>query len=225
MEPEKTQDLRFGPLVISILGITALSNSAFSIIAPFLPIEVENKHIDSSWMGYIFSIYSVAVVIGSPLVEKMVPILGRRNIVQLGMLLMGTSFIIFGQLDQCESKETFLALALLNRFLQGFASSQIQTTMYSISTNFFPDHRAAMVGYIEAATGIGMIFGPPIGAGLYSIGGYHLIYNGFGATFILLSFGVKVVFGADVDEVLASSRSAQLERADQVGDDFVRPAT
>ena len=77
--------------------------------------------------------------------------------------------------------------------------------MYSISTNFFPDHKAAMVGYIEAATGVGMICGPPIGAALYYIGGYHLIYNGFGASFIILSFTIKFVFGHDVDVVSMSS--------------------
>jgi hypothetical protein len=29
-----------------------------------------------------------------------------------------------------------------------------------------------MVGYIEAVTGVGLILGPLIGSGLYSIGGY-----------------------------------------------------
>ena len=62
-----------------------------------------------------------------------------------------------------------------------------------------------MIGYIEAATGAGMILGPPIGSGLYYIGGYHLIYNGFGASFILLSFLVKFVFSAEVDKTYATS--------------------
>jgi MFS family permease len=110
-------DLPMNRLVISILGITALSNSAYAIIAPFLPFEFEKKGVDPSWLGYIFSIYSVAVVLCSPMVGKLISILGRRNLVQFGMLLMGTSFIIFGQLDKLESKEAFLTLALMNRFL------------------------------------------------------------------------------------------------------------
>jgi MFS family permease len=73
--------------------------------------------------------------------------------------------------------------------------------MYSISTNFFPDHKEAMIGYIEAATGAGMVLGPPIGSCLYYLGGYPLIYNGFGASLIALSFLVKLVFSADVDKV------------------------
>jgi hypothetical protein len=33
-------------LVISILGLTALTNSSYAIIAPFLPFEFERKNID-----------------------------------------------------------------------------------------------------------------------------------------------------------------------------------
>ena len=73
--------LEIDGLVLSILAITALNNSAFAIIPPFLPIEFETMHIDSSWIGYIFSAYSIATIIGSPLVEKMIPVLGRRKIV------------------------------------------------------------------------------------------------------------------------------------------------
>ena len=113
---EKRQKLKIDSLVICILGVTALSNSAYSIIGPFLPIEVENKNIEPSWIGYIFSIYPVAVVIGSPLVEKMAHCFGRRNVVILGMLLMGTSFILFGQLHKFDNKNHFLAMALATRF-------------------------------------------------------------------------------------------------------------
>ena len=75
-------------LVVSILSITAIANSAYAIIAPFLPFEFKRKNIDQSWIGYIFSIYSVAVIFCSPLVGKMMPIFGRRNLVTFGMFLM-----------------------------------------------------------------------------------------------------------------------------------------
>ena len=34
------------PLVLSILGVTAITNSAYAIIAPFLPFEFKKKEID-----------------------------------------------------------------------------------------------------------------------------------------------------------------------------------
>ena len=103
--------------MISILSITALANSAYAIIAPFLPFEFKRKEIDQDWIGYIFSIYSVAVIFGSPLVGSMIVVLGRRNIIVFGMFCMGTSFVIFGLISETQSKPLFIGLSLLNRFL------------------------------------------------------------------------------------------------------------
>jgi len=188
-------------LVVSILGITALSNSAYAIIAPFLPFEFASKGIDSIWIGYIFAIYSVAVVLCSPVIGSIMALMGRRNLVVFGMILMGCSFIVFGMLTYLDNPVLYVSLALLNRFLQGMASSFIQTTMYSISTNFFPDHKDAMVGYIEAVTGVGLILGPLIGSALYSIGGYLFIFYSFGSLFVVFSLFIKCIFDAKVDKM------------------------
>lgn len=91
--------------------------------------------------------------------------------------------------------------------------------MYSVSTNFFPDHKEAMVGYIEAATGIGLILGPLIGSGLYSIGGYHFIYNFFGSSFVVFSFFIKVIFNEEIDKLNAASISSNSAR---LSDDYGR---
>jgi len=76
-------------------------------------------------VGYIFAIYSVAVIFGSPLVGNMMKKFGRRNPIQFGMLLMGSAFITFGLMELIENTKIFLAFALLNRLCQGFASSLI----------------------------------------------------------------------------------------------------
>jgi MFS family permease len=73
--------------------------------------------------------------------------------------------------------------------------------MYSICTNFFPDDKDAMVGYIEAVTGVGLIMGPLIGSGLYAIGGYVFIFYMFGSIFVVNSFFVKAIFGENVDKM------------------------
>lgn len=76
-----------------------------------------------------------------------------------------------------------------------------------------------MVGYIEAATGIGLILGPLIGSSLYSIGGYHFIYNFFGSTFIVLSFFVKFIFNEDIDKLNAAEESIS---SDRLSDNYIR---
>jgi len=67
--------------IISMFSITALSNSAYAIIAPFLPFEFEKKGINQSMIGYIFAIYSLAVIFSSPFIGKMISRYGRRPII------------------------------------------------------------------------------------------------------------------------------------------------
>ncbi len=103
--------------VISLFLITALSNSAYAIIAPFLPFEFESKGVSQSNVGYVFSIYSVAVVISSPLIGKLIIRYGRRPMITLGIFLMGISFIFFSLIDFIEDKRLYVSAALGIRFL------------------------------------------------------------------------------------------------------------
>ena len=73
--------------------------------------------------------------------------------------------------------------------------------MYSISTNFYPDNKDAMVGYIEAVTGVGLILGPLFGSFLYALGGYVFIFYSFGGLFMVSSFFIKMIFGSNIDQV------------------------
>ena len=73
--------------------------------------------------------------------------------------------------------------------------------MYSICTNFFPENKDTMVGYIEAVTGVGLILGPLIGSFLYELGGYRFIFFSFGAIFVFASFFIKMVFGENIDRM------------------------
>lgn len=74
--------------------------------------------------------------------------------------------------------------------------------MYSICANFFPDHKDAMVGYIEAVTGVGLCLGPLLGSVLYSYGGYNGIMYTFGTLLIIASLFIKIVFPAKVDGIV-----------------------
>lgn len=129
----------------------------------------------------------------------MITIVGRRNLIMYGLALMGFAFILFGVISRVEHKPTFIGLSLLIRFLQGFSSCMIQTTMFSLGTNFFPEDKDAMVGYMEAVTGIGLILGPIIGSTLYSLGGYVFIFYSFGSIFVACSTCIRSVFPSYVD--------------------------
>jgi MFS family permease len=104
-------------LVFSILFITGMANSAYAIIAPFLPFEFKRKGIDKAWIGGIFSVYSVAVIFCSPMVGLWIPTVGRRPLIQGGMMMMGVSFLVFGFAGRFEDKNTFIIIQFVNRFI------------------------------------------------------------------------------------------------------------
>lgn len=135
----------------------------------------------------------------SPLIGKLIAKLGRRALIQLGVTLMGLSFLCFGLLHLVDNTSLYIVLALLIRLLQGFSSSAIQTTIYSICTNFYPDKKEALVGAIEALTGVGLILGPILGSTLYAYGGFSFTFYVFGGIFLLTSFFIYLIFPKKID--------------------------
>jgi MFS family permease len=68
-------------------------------------------------MGYIFAIYSLAVIFCSPFIGKMIGTCGRRNLITFGIFLMGISFLLFGAASNIENYTLFLIASFTTRFL------------------------------------------------------------------------------------------------------------
>ena len=90
------------PKVLWILICTLISNSAYALIAPFLPLEFKDKGISGETIGLIFAIYSVAVIVCSPLVCKALLKVGNTNMISLGITTMGVSFLFFSTIPKIE---------------------------------------------------------------------------------------------------------------------------
>jgi MFS family permease len=103
--------------LVSVFFITLASNSAYAIMAPFLPFEFEKKSISQSLIGYIFAVYSLAVIVSSPIIGYLIAHIGRRPLIRLGVLLMGVSFLLFAAIDRSTNKFVYVSGALIARFL------------------------------------------------------------------------------------------------------------
>ena len=82
--------------VVWILICTLISNSAYALIAPFLPREFKEQGISGHMIGMMFAIYSVAVIVCSPLVGKCITYIGNTNMMSCGIATMGLAFVLFG---------------------------------------------------------------------------------------------------------------------------------
>ena len=126
-------------LIVWILICTFMAQAAFSICAPFLPIEFERKGLPSTYTGLVFSLYSVGMIIFSPLFGKIVDRFGHKNLFTVGIGLMGISFICFGFIAEMQSRVNILALVIILRFLQGSSAAALITTYYTIVMNDYPE--------------------------------------------------------------------------------------
>ena len=91
------------------------SNSVYALASLFLPKVFEEKSIPGFWVGLIFSMYSIAVVVSSPFIGTILNKFGFANLLAIGLVTMGCSIIPFGFIKQIESDTTSLVLGLVLR--------------------------------------------------------------------------------------------------------------
>ena len=119
---EKTEMPLISAFTISMFTIFTLSVSCYSVIAPFMPIEIVKKGVDESVVGWIIGVYSLASIIVAPVMSWIIQRVGRRNPIIFGSFLLGVSFEMFAVINYVEDKKMYVTLLFLFRFIQGLAN-------------------------------------------------------------------------------------------------------
>lgn len=68
-------------------------------------------------IGLMFAIYSVAVIICSPMVGKVLQFFGVTNMISVGILTMGLAFICFGFIHDLDEERMILLVGFTLRFI------------------------------------------------------------------------------------------------------------
>lgn len=198
----KPQKLKCSMTLLSLCMIVGLSNSAYALIAPFQPIYMASIGGNKDLNGYIFSTYSLAVILCSPVIGFFLRRFRRRNFVQMGLFCMGLAMLGFAVASWFSDRPglyIFYGITFATRFLQGFSSSAIQTTAFSASGQLFAQHQAQAIAWMEIACGLGMTVAPPLGSALYEWGGYAYPFYGIGALFLVMAIIIKLVVPKAMD--------------------------
>ena len=177
--------------MISLVFVNIISNICYSVLNPFLPIELKKRNVPLSLYGFIFAMYAFAVILGSAWVGKSLTIFGRKAILVTGLFSMAASLLGFSMLDSL-SEQLVVPVALIFRMCQGLSSSCIQTTSYAIVPVLYSDKQQKYLGILETSISLGCIIGPVVGSVLYH-------YFRFAGTFQALSvaflvFAVLLIF-------------------------------
>jgi MFS family permease len=102
------------------------------------------------------------------------PKMGRKNSLVVGMVLLVLSSFGLGiiSLIKKDWPMLFLGISIGTRFVQGIGDSLSMTTSYSIVANIYKENKVDAIGYLEAAAGLGLMVGPPLGSIIYGQLGY-----------------------------------------------------
>lgn len=127
----------------------------FGLVLPLLPFYASTFHASAVSIGLLYSIYSLAQLIFSPLWGGLSDRIGRRPIMLLSTLGAACAYLLFALSHS-------LTLLFLSRLLAGVMGGNISTAQAYTADVTSPEERAKGMGLIGAAFGIGFVLGPAL---------------------------------------------------------------
>ncbi len=143
---------------VSVLIATAMIDMVgFAIIFPLLPFYAIELDASPFAIGWIMASFSVAQLASAPLWGRISDRHGRRPAVLAGLAASGIAYLVFGY------AASFWVL-LLSRLVQGAGGGTTAVLHAYVGDAIRPERRAQALGWISAATGLGVSVGPLIGS-------------------------------------------------------------
>ncbi len=142
----------FFTLVVVMLG--------FGIVIPILPFYIDSFGASGRDLGLLMSSFAAMQFIFAPIWGSLSDQYGRKPILIIGVLGNGLSHLLFGLSTQ-------LWMLFASRIMAGILSSAtMPTAMAYIGDSTSEEERGGGMGIMNAAIGVGVIFGPGLGGWL-----------------------------------------------------------
>ncbi len=143
-------------LVVLFLGVL-MAALDLAIIGPAMPAIQAEYGVDARALAWIFNIYLLFQLVGTPLMAKMSDRFGRRSIYVLNLVLFGVGSLMLVVAPNFE-------MLLVGRAVQGFGAGGIFPVASAvIGDKFPPERRGPTLGLLGAVFGIAFLIGPILG--------------------------------------------------------------
>ncbi len=153
--PRRTQFLLiFATILLSTVG--------FGVCIPVLPLYAQEYGASSLENGLLTGIFSLMVVIGSPLWGRLSDRIGRRPVLLISILGSAAGYFIMGHGHS-------LAMLFVGRIIDGASGGNVSAAQAYIADITKPEERSRAMGMIGAAFGLGFVIGPALGGYLAAI--------------------------------------------------------
>ncbi|TFG45579.1 MAG: MFS transporter [Gemmatimonadales bacterium] len=152
--PLNQSDLR---KLLVLIAASAVDMIGFAIVLPLLPFYAENLNASYATIGWIIASFSIAQLIAAPLWGRVSDRYGRRPALLIGLSASAVAYVVFG----LASTVTWL---FLSRIIQGAGGGTTGVAQAYVADSIPAAGRARALGWLSAATSLGVMIGPVIGS-------------------------------------------------------------
>lgn len=156
------------PRLMTLMAVAFMDMVGLLMVVPLLPfyvkklggegVNIGGMHLGIGILsGIIASAFTVAQLLSSPLWGRFSDKFGRRPALLIALSAAGVAYIVFGFAES-------LWLLLVSRIVQGAGGGTVGVIQAYVADTTEPEHRARNLGWLSAATNLGVALGPVVGA-------------------------------------------------------------
>lgn len=133
------------------------------MVIPLIPFYASDMGAGGLIVGVLVSAYALAQLISAPLWGRFSDRYGRRPALLVGLIFSAVAYVIFAY-------STSVWLLLASRVVQGAGGGTVGVIQAYVADATEPENRARSLGWISAATNLGVAIGPVFGSLSFGLG-------------------------------------------------------
>ena len=152
--PSRKSEFRRLSVLIAIAFVDMLGSA---VVFPLVPLYLLRYQAAPVVIGLVLAAFSIAQLLSSPVWGRISDRQGRRPALVAGLLFAAMGFITFGFADS-------ILLLFMSRLIQGAGGGTTGVAQAYIADSVPAGRRAQALGWLSAATNLGVMIGPVIGS-------------------------------------------------------------
>ncbi len=133
------------------------------MIIPLLPFYAREMGGGSLIVAVLMGAFTASQLLSAPLWGRFSDRYGRRPALLVGLTAAGIAYVVF-------AFATSIWLLLLSRIVQGAGGGTVGVIQAYVADSVEPENRAKALGWLSAATNVGVAIGPAIGSAALKFG-------------------------------------------------------
>jgi len=143
--------------MVVLMAVAFVDMIGLMLVLPLLPLYALHLHASATTIGFLTASFPVAQLVASPVWGRVSDRYGRRPALLVGLTASAMAYVVFGFAAS-------LWLLFLSRFIQGLGGGTTGVAQAYVADTMPPHERAKALGWLSAATSLGVVIGPVIGS-------------------------------------------------------------